>query len=201
MDASAAMVEFARSREEHPPPRGIRYEVCAADAVCADVVGVTGTCDTVTAVYLLPYASTWDGLAGMCTAARRALHESTGRFVAVVLNPDFATDPHWYRPYGMSLTVTGSGVEGATGHLTAWVGQDVLELDFFTWSRAAHEQALREAGFTEVRWSRPGVSARGLHRFGEAFWRPYLQRPHALVVEARTSPPAGRAATNPRPAS
>ncbi|MFE0047706.1 class I SAM-dependent methyltransferase [Streptomyces albireticuli] len=183
-DASAVMVARARSYEERAG-QGIRYVQWDVAAQAPDAVGLAGAFSTVTAVYLLPYASSWEGLLGMCRAARLALRPGGGRFVTAVLNPDVATDPQWYGAYGMSISIADTGRDGSPGHLTAQVGPDVVEVDFSYWSREAHERALRAAGFATVRWSRPTVSEAGRRRFGDAYWRRYLDRPHTLILEAR----------------
>ncbi|MGW1440831.1 class I SAM-dependent methyltransferase [Streptomyces griseus] len=190
MDESAAMVEHSRRREER---EGLGVEYLAADAAdpaAGDLPGIAGSFDVVTAVYVLPYASSREALEGFCATARRALRATGGRFVAAVLNPEFSTDPQWYRGYGMLLSSQESPAEGTPGHLRAWVGSDVLDLDFFRWSAAAHEQALGAAGFDRFSWIRPSVSEEGRARYGEAFWANYLNCPHALIIDAHAGPGA-----------
>lgn len=143
MDESAPMVEHAQRREEHEG-LGVEYVAAnAADPTAGYLPGITGSFDVVTAVYVLPYASSPEALEGFCATARRALRATGGRFVAAVLNPEFSTDPEWYRGYGMLLSSQQSPAEGTPGHLRAWVGPEVLDLDFFRWSAAAHERAPR----------------------------------------------------------
>jgi SAM-dependent methyltransferase len=187
VDESGEMVAHARRREEREQ-LGVSYVAgSAVDALPA----LEGRFDVVTAVYVLPYAPTLDALEGMCATARRALRPGGGRFVAATLNPDFPDDPAWYRPYGMQLSTSGPRGEGSRGHLTAWVGREVVEVDFFIWSIKAHEQALRRAGFTQVTWICPEVSARGVERHGEEFWHDYLAHPHALILDATAESSAG----------
>ncbi|MEV7493593.1 MULTISPECIES: class I SAM-dependent methyltransferase [Streptomyces] len=189
MDESAAMVEHARRREER---EGLGVEYLAANAAgpAAGLPDITGSFDVVTAVYVLPYASSRQELEGFCVTARRALRDTGGRFVAAVLNPEFSTDPQWYRHYGMLLSAQPAPEEGTPGHLRAWVGPEVLDLDFFRWSATAHEQALKAAGFDRVSWIRPTVSGEGRARYGEAFWANYLDCPHALIIDAQVGPAA-----------
>ncbi|MFC4036285.1 class I SAM-dependent methyltransferase [Streptomyces polygonati] len=207
MDESAAMVEHAQRREEREG-LGVEYLAAnAADPAAGDLPGIAGAFDVVTAVYVLPYAPTQEALEGFCVTARHALRAGGGRFVAAVLNPEFRTDPQWYRGYGMLLSAQRSPAEGTPGHMRAWVGPHVLDLDFFRWSAAAHEQALEAAGFDRVSWIRPTVSEQGRERYGEAFWDNYLSCPHALIVDAQAGPradpatgaaPTGNAEPTPR---
>ncbi|SBV06175.1 Methylase involved in ubiquinone/menaquinone biosynthesis [Streptomyces sp. MnatMP-M77] len=188
MDESAAMVEHAQRREAR---EGLGVEYVAADAAdpaVGDLPHIAGSFDVVTAVYVLPYASSQEALQGFCATARRALRDTGGRFVAAVLNPEFSTDPQWYRGYGMLLSSQETPEEGTPGHLRAWVGSEVLDLDFFRWSAAAHEQALETAGFGRVSWIRPTVSEEGRARYGDAFWANYLDCPHALIIDAHVVP-------------
>ncbi|MFC8075609.1 class I SAM-dependent methyltransferase [Streptomyces sp. NPDC057307] len=196
VDESTAMVEYARRREEHEK-LGVEY--LAADVSdISDASGSTslastafaGQFDVVTAVYVLPYAPTQAALAAFCTTARRALCERGGRFVAAILNPAFAPDPQYYRPYGMRLSAPRPRREGAPGHMTAWIGEEVLDVDFFCWSAAAHEQALRAAGFDHISWIRPEVSEKGREEYGEDHWAAYLSCPHALIIQADAGPRA-----------
>lgn len=188
MDESIAMVEHARRREEREG-LGVEYVAAnAADPAAGDLPDIAGSFDVVTAVYVLPYASSREALEGFCTTARRALRATGGRFVAAVLNPGFSTDPQWYRGYGMLLSSQQSPAEGTPGHLRAWVGPEVLDLDFFRWSAEAHEQAFKAAGFDRVSWGRPTVSEEGRAKYGEAFWANYLDCPHALIIDAHAGP-------------
>ncbi|MDH6698882.1 class I SAM-dependent methyltransferase [Streptomyces griseoviridis] len=190
MDESAAMVEHARRREDREA-LGVEYLAAdVSDPAAGDLSDIAGSFDVVTAVYVLPYASSREALQGFCATARRALRATGGRFVAAVLNPEFSTDPQWYRSYGMLLSSQQSPAEGTPGHLRAWVGPEVLDLDFFRWSAAAHEEALKAAGFDRVSWIRPTVSEEGRTTYGEAFWAHYLDCPHALIIDAQAGPGA-----------
>ncbi|WP_411112546.1 class I SAM-dependent methyltransferase [Streptomyces sp. 029-5] len=196
LDESTAMVDYARRREER---EGLGAEYLAADASDPSVgalPGINGAFDVVTAVYVLPYAPTPAALESLCVTARRALRGRGGRFVAATLNPGFSTDPGWYRRYGMQLSARRPMREGGPGHLKAWVGQEVLDVDFFCWSAAAHEQALRAAGFDRISWIRPGVSEQGRTTYGDEFWADYLACPHALIIQAEAGPSAEPAASD-----
>ncbi|MEV8289698.1 class I SAM-dependent methyltransferase [Streptomyces niveus] len=198
IDESAAMVDYARRREEREHV-GVEYlAVNASDPAAGTVPGIDGAFDLVTAVYVLPYAPTFEALQGLCATARRALRPHGGRLVTAVLNPGFSTDPEWYRHYGMVLTADEPQREGGPGHLKAWVGQEVLDVDFFCWSADAHERALRAAGFDRVFWTRPEVSEEGRKELGDEFWANYLACPHALILQAEAGPSAEATAPDPQ---
>ncbi|WP_087924539.1 MULTISPECIES: class I SAM-dependent methyltransferase [Streptomyces] len=192
LDASLSMVESARGEEEGER-RGITYVHRDATRPLkdTDADGLTGAFDLVTSVYVLPYAMSEEELTAMCATARRSLSPAGGRFVAMTLNPDFATDPEWYRHYGMRLTTDRPGGEGATVRLTAWINGQTIDVQARRWSAGAHERALRAAGFDSVSWVRPEVSEAGRRSFGDDFWAKYLTCPHALIIDATAEPAPG----------
>ncbi|MFJ3903675.1 class I SAM-dependent methyltransferase [Streptomyces sp. NPDC090025] len=198
LDSSKPMVEYA-SRWEARVRSGITY-------LCGDAAGTSREAgpgplrgfDLVTAVYLLPDASCEEEFAAFCATARQALAPRGGRFVAVTLNPDFATCPQWYWDYGLTLHTDQPAEEGASVLLTTLMGNHVVQWTAHRWSVAAQERALRRAGFSTVDWSCPEVSAAGRERLDNGFWANYLTRPHSLIVEAVAEPGVGPFRTDPR---
>lgn len=78
VDESAAMVEHARRREER---EGLGVEYLAANAADPDagaLPGIAESFDVVTAVYVLPYASSREALHGFCMTARRRCARRAG---------------------------------------------------------------------------------------------------------------------------
>ncbi|UQA92327.1 class I SAM-dependent methyltransferase [Streptomyces halobius] len=70
MDTSQSMIEYARRKEEQER-HGITYVHHNATRSLDD--GLAGAFDLVTSVYVLPYATSENDLAGMCATARQAL--------------------------------------------------------------------------------------------------------------------------------
>ncbi|MBX9400303.1 class I SAM-dependent methyltransferase [Lysobacter sp. BMK333-48F3] len=185
LDVSEGMIDYARQREDRNP-LGIGYRWRDATRAPDTVVDDLGErFDLVTAIYVLPYAPTLDGLTSICRTAYHALSAPGDRFVAAVLNPEFSRDRGWYRHYGMELSAPPDLYEGAPVHLHAWFGGHVLDLDAFYWSRAAHERAFADAGFAGLRWHAPVLADSGRDLQPSEFWRNYLHCPHAMIVEAR----------------
>lgn len=142
---------------------------------------LTGAFDLAVSVYALSYAATPAALARLCAAARATLAPG-GRFVAATLNPDFATVPHYYRPYGFDLTVADPHLcDGDPVGLHARADGESFQVTAYYWSREAHERALTEAGFTEVAWQSPRTAADG----SASLFARYLAAPHVLAVSAR----------------
>ncbi|MFD7668666.1 class I SAM-dependent methyltransferase [Streptomyces sp. NPDC059788] len=176
VDRSPGMIAHARHREE-VEPLGVRYRVHDAQATEA----LAGAFDLAVAVYALSYAATPAALARLCAAARATLAPG-GCFVAATLNPDFATVPHYYRPYGFDLTVAGPHPrDGDPVGLHGRAAEENFQVTAYYWSREAHERALAEAGFTDIAWQPPRTAASG----SASLFARYLAAPHVLAVSAR----------------
>ncbi|MEV6581219.1 class I SAM-dependent methyltransferase [Streptomyces sp. NPDC051582] len=183
VDESQAMIACAR-RQLVP-----RVTYVVGDAR-SPIPALAGGFDVVTAMYVLPYMPTRQALLDICETARHALRPEGGRFLVMTLNPHFSTQPNWYRRYGMTLLARDPQREGSPGHLSARVDDHVIDVDFFCWSADAHEQALRQAGFSAISWHHPDVSDEGLAAYGAKYWHPYLATPHALIIDAIAGPRA-----------
>ncbi|MEU2787896.1 class I SAM-dependent methyltransferase [Streptomyces sp. NPDC007100] len=176
VDRSPGMIAHARHREE-VEPLGVRYLVQDADTAAA----LSGAFDLAVAVYALSYAATPKALTRLCAAARDTLAPG-GRFVAATLNPDFATVPHYYRPYGFDLTVADPHLrDGDPVGVHSRAGEENFQVTAYYWSREAYERALVEAGFTDVSWQPPRTATDG----SASLFARYLAAPHALALSAR----------------
>ncbi|MFE9581307.1 class I SAM-dependent methyltransferase [Nocardia sp. NPDC006044] len=180
LDPSEGMLAVAEQLERTETD-GIAYVLGdLADA------GRLGPVDIVTAVYVLPYATSLEHLEAMCRGAAAALRPG-GRFVTFAVNPEFARDPDWYAPYGFALHCAHTGQEGEPVTLVSELFDPPLEVGLRRWSRQAHENALRSAAFDDITWTRPTPSAAGLAEMGPEFWAPYTEVPHALILTGRRS--------------
>jgi toxoflavin synthase len=177
LDPSEGMLAVARQDAEIAG-----LDVTFVQAGLAEA-GLLGPVDLVTAVYVLPYATSSAELAAMCRGAAEALRPG-GRFVAFALNPDFASDPEYYRPYGFTLDAKFERGEGQPVILASHLFDPPAQVVAHRWSRQAHDDALREAGFRSITWSAPHATEAGIAEHGAAFWADYLSCPHALIVSA-----------------
>jgi SAM-dependent methyltransferase len=178
VDISPEMIRVGRSIEE-AQPLGIEYHV--ADA--ANLAGL-GTFDRVVAVYLLSYATSRPHLDAICRSIAGALVPG-GRFVTYTMHPALDLTPGYYTRYAADVQAPAELVDGRPYSFTLTInGHTTPPIELRYWTRATLEDALRQAGFTSVREGTPGVSGRGLARFGRDYWQPYLDRPHALCLEA-----------------
>ncbi|GAA1394700.1 hypothetical protein GCM10009639_29130 [Kitasatospora putterlickiae] len=172
-DISEGMLGLAR-RAERAEPLGVEYTE-RADGID------DGAFDAAVAVYVLPYAEDYAELVTLCALAARALRPG-GRFVTLPVNPDFDGERTSYERYGLRLVEAEPRRDASRVTLELCFGRYDERITARYWSRATLERALREAGFASVRWPAFQVSAEGLARHGEDFWRPYLTRPHAALI-------------------
>src|SRR5262249_19070000 len=117
--------------------------------------------DLAVAAYLLNYARDRRELAAMCNGIARCLKPG-GRFVTVNSNPglDFWTAPS-YRKYGFETAPVGAFREGAPITWTFHLEDGPFDIENYFLDVAAHEEALRAAGFREIHWHKAQLSADG----------------------------------------
>lgn len=172
-DVSPGMLEHARGAERDRP-LGISY----VQAPLADEFA--GLFDLVLSVYVMPYATDRGALDALCAQAFTALKPG-GRLIALPANPDLSTRPGYYSPYGFGLTFQDPLADAS--RIVLHMGSEEIAARF--WTRHTLDRALSDAGFDAVRSVPHRVSPAGEQALGAAFWRPYLDRPHAVILEAR----------------
>ncbi|CAM3210102.1 class I SAM-dependent methyltransferase [Corallococcus sp. ZKHCc1 1396] len=175
VDVSEEMIGGAR-RQEEAQSLGIEY-------VVADVADMAplGVFDCVTAVYLLHYASSPEHLLRMCRNIHSHLKPG-GRFVTYTFNPGFSAKGPNSTRYGITMLDFPESPREGQGISAELHTRTPFTIHFSYWSQATYEQALREAGFQRLTWMRPECSAEGLSRYGQEFWRDYLDNPHAVAL-------------------
>ncbi|MFJ9553926.1 class I SAM-dependent methyltransferase [Nocardiopsis sp. NPDC101807] len=171
-DVSPGMLEHARVAERHHP-LGVDY----VEAPLPDAF--TGLFDLVLSVYVMPYAADRAELDALCAQAYAALKPG-GRLVALPANPGLSTSPGYYSPYGFSLTFEAPLADAS--RIVLHMGSETISARF--WTRHTLDTALAGAGFGSVRAVPHRVSPEGEEALGADFWRPYLEQPHALILEA-----------------
>ncbi|MFC9652021.1 class I SAM-dependent methyltransferase [Streptomyces sp. NPDC056937] len=173
LDESGGMIDHARAQES-AEPLGIRY--LDGDLPAA----LEGGFDLVIGVYVLPYATTYQELVGLCRTAAGALRPG-GRFVTLPIHPEAHHDPGHYERYGFRLRTGESPADGSPVELALSFAAHDIRVTARYWSVTTLEKALREAGFGPVRWQshRLAPSAAG----PPEFWAPYLSAPHAAILD------------------
>jgi SAM-dependent methyltransferase len=187
VDLSEDMVRVARQLEaqQHLGARYLVQDVATVE--------LEQRFDIVLAVYLLHYAHAREHLASMCRAIARHLAPG-GRFVTYQLNPDCAPEPDYYEPYGLRVRLPPHPQDGSPFTFTARVGENVWTPDIAAhwWSWETLEASLREAGLENIRRVPLSVSPAAVAEHGEEPWRPYLERPHCVLIEATRAAGPGR---------
>lgn len=177
VDLSEEMLRVARE-EEILRPLGAAYQV--QDAA---VMTLGEVFDDVLAVYLLHYAATRAQLDGMCRSIAHHLAPG-GRFITFAINPDVPSDPAYYGPFGVRMEITAEPADGQELQFALWLGDAwSAGITAYRWSWDTLQASLREAGLVDVRVV-PLSVAPGAGEREDAQWRPYVDRPHCILIEA-----------------
>ncbi len=175
VDISSPMIELALE-EEKRDPLGIFYRIGDVSTL-----GWAGDYDIVTAAYLLHYAQTKDQLAGMCRTIYANLR-SGGRFISLNLDPECPRQP--FKRYDCTIEAPEILTDGCVVKINAYLDdRKVCSFENYHWSKETYEQSLKNAGFSDLRWHRVGVSAQGIQHFGKTFWDAYLKQPGVCLIE------------------
>ena len=139
--------------------------------------------DLAIAAYFLNYAHDSAELNAMCSGIARCLKPG-GRFVTVNCNPacDFPAAPS-YRKYGFETSVTGPLRQGVPITWTFYLEDSRFDIENYFLSVETHEEALRAAGFRDVRWHQPMLSPEGDTAYGRDYWSALLDHPPLIFID------------------
>jgi toxoflavin synthase len=180
VDLSEKMIELARASEAEYR-LGIDYVVGDARHL-----GLAAEYDLAVAAWFLNYARDPAELDAMCSGIARCLKPG-GRFVTVNCNPacDFPSAPS-YRKYGFEVGVAGAFGEGAPITWTLHLEDGSFGVENYFLDVPTHEEALRAAGFRDIRWHRPLLSPEGERAYGRDYWSDLLDHPPMIFIECFT---------------
>ncbi len=177
VDISEGMIALARE-EEAREPIGVEYLTAAVEDL-----GVLGSFDVVSAVYLLHYAPTREHLAAMCRTIAANLRPG-GRLVT--MNSNFGPGvPVDTSRYGWTPTDPKPIEEGMAYRLTFLLGPDSFEIQNYYYAHATYEEIFREAGFVSVQWHLPAVSPAGVQQYGQDYWQDFVELAPIIGIECR----------------
>jgi SAM-dependent methyltransferase len=176
-DISAEMVAEAR-KQNASGGDGPHYDHLSYDVVdaCDETYALDPRVDLVTAMYLFHYASSKANLFKMCRFIGRNL-KAGGRFVTYTINPDFdfeKQNPDMEEMFGFRYTTI-----SPPKYALIIKG---FEAEIWQWSRAAHEEGLKEAGFKNIRWHPLELPLERQNLEPKVEW--YLQNPSLIVLSA-----------------
>jgi ubiquinone/menaquinone biosynthesis C-methylase UbiE len=177
VDLSQGMIELARQAESRHS-LGIEYRVGDAKEVA-----LAEPFDIALAAYLFNYAHDEDELLAMCRGAAGALKPG-GRLVAVNSNPafDFRRAPS-YRKYGFETSLPNGFAHGAPICWRFFLRDGQFDIENYYLDVASHEQAFRAAGFREIRWHPPRLSAESGTGVPADHWAEFVEFPPIAFVE------------------
>ncbi|MCR9234852.1 MAG: class I SAM-dependent methyltransferase [bacterium] len=177
VDLSQGMITLAQQQED-AHQQGIAYIVGDAREL-----PVQEEYDLAIAAYLLNYARTREELQSMCNGIARAL-KLGGRFVTVNSSPafHFPASPS-FRQFGFETKAVGDWQEGTPITWTFHLEDGPFDIENYYLSVATHENAFRQAGFSEVRWHPPQLSPEGLQDQTDDFWSPLLENSPIAFIE------------------
>jgi hypothetical protein len=95
---------------------------------------------------------------------------------------DFRNVPS-YRKYGFETSIVGKLREGLPITWTFFLEDGSFKIENYFLDTAIHEQALRSAGFREIRWHKPRLSPEGEATYGRDFWRSFLDHSPIIFIE------------------
>ena len=187
VDAQAPLVECARSASR--PAQRVEYHVL-------DVFDMPhlGWFDVVVAGCLLAHARTRPRLDALCRTVWSHLRPG-GRFVGVLPNPDYDRRRPPDTRYGLTYDWAHDLRDGDDFAVNLHHVDPPIVLTCSYWRSETYSQVMAAAGLCriEIRPWQPSTEA--LQRFGEQFWRPWLDNP--LSAALRCARPALPRATHP----
>ena len=183
VDLSEKMIRLARASEAQ---QLLRIDYIVGDGRDLEVAA---DYDLAVAAYFLNYAHDRSELSAMCSGIARCLKPG-GRFVTVNSNPacDFTAAPSYHK-YGFETAVVGAFREGAPITWTFHLEDGPFNIENYFLSVESHEEALRVAGFRDVRWHRPLLSPEGESAYGRDYWSALLDHPPVIFIECFLAKP------------
>ncbi len=179
VDLSPSMIELAR-RQEAAGPLGIRYHVQDVRAL-----DLGQQFDLVFAAFLFNHAHDFDEFLEMAQAVVRHLVPE-GRLVAVISRGDQPVSAYpKITKYGFSKSTPGELVEGAPIIITFHVDNGDFSIMNPCLYQSTMVRGLNAAGLRRQTWQPPLVSPEGLARFGEDYWKDFIEEPALIFLEAR----------------
>lgn len=177
VDISERMIELAQG-EEAARPLGIEYRVEDAREL-----GPQQDFDLAVSAWLLVYAHTREELARMCRGLARRLRPG-GRFVTLTTNPNlYFFSQRNYSKYGFTVQVLDRVYEGAPIEWTILLDDSSFNIENYYLPLEAYEKALVDAGFREVKFHSPTLSAEAERSDGRDYWADFLDYPPAILLD------------------
>ncbi|MFA5961355.1 MAG: class I SAM-dependent methyltransferase [Parcubacteria group bacterium] len=171
IDISEKEIITAREIDSYEP---IKYLIRNAIDDLSDL----GKFDLVTAILSVHYCTERAMLEKLFSNVKKVL-KSGGEFLAVVV--PFSD----YDGYGVRISSpTGREGEPSNVSLSDFGGSKFLDFDDIYWSEKTYQEVLEKIGFS-VEWLPCFVSNEGIRKYGENFWRKFLDDPIYKIFIAK----------------
>jgi SAM-dependent methyltransferase len=179
VDLSPTMIELAH-RQEAAQPLGICYHT-----LDVRTLDLGRQFDLVFAAFLFNHAHDFDEFLQMARAVVRHLAPE-GRLVAVISRGDQPVSAYpKITKYGFSKSTPGELVEGAPITITFHVDLGDFSIVNPCLYQSTMVRGLTTAGLRLQTWQPPLVSPEGADRFGEDYWKDFIEEPALIFLEAR----------------
>jgi len=175
IDISEDMIKLAKQREDEEQI-GIEYLVHDATKMPK-----LEEFDIATATLLLHYARTKEELQDICHSIAKNLKKE-GRLVALNNNPLIPVFDH--SKYGEVAKPKGELKEGVELIIELDDGETKFSFSNYYWKKETYEEALRLAGFIDIKWHNLIISKEGIEKFGSEYWQDYLDNQRLTILEA-----------------
>lgn len=182
VDLSPKLIEKARAIEAREP-LGIEYRVGDVRELELD-----RRFDVVTAIHLLHYLESEDEIASVLRGIHGLLGDR-GRFVTMIINPEFELDRHDRADSKEKYAYYFSAAEPGNGgilrfHPGGFEKEREITIELRRWERGFLDRVAADVGFASE-WHEPFISAAGLAEYGDAFFANYLANPQSKLLVLR----------------
>jgi len=173
IDKSKAMSNIAKEKEKKNP-LGIKYETY-------DVLNLPkiDEFDIITGTMLLHYSKTKEELLQMCKNIYKNLKKGGG-FIGLNSNPFFPL--HGNKKYGSEVKGKEPLKEGDEITIILHNKNKIFSFINYFWKKETYEQALKESGFTNIKWHELEISKEGIREKGKEFWKDYKKG--VIIIKA-----------------
>ena len=132
--------------------------------------------DVATAVFLLHYAESKEKLIKICKGIYNSIRAG-GKLIVINSDPENSLQSD--KKYEVTATAKLPLREGDIRKVTYFLsGKEICSFDTYFWSKKTYDDALKKAGFHNIKWHQIIVSEEGIKKFGKPFWKDLLDNPY-----------------------
>jgi ubiquinone/menaquinone biosynthesis C-methylase UbiE len=178
VDISKGMIQLGReSEEEHP--LGISYHI-------QDVLNLNlnKKFDLITASYLLNYAKNIEELTEFAKVISAHLKPG-GRFITINSNPDYQAPVSTLRKYGFTRENESRLEGGKINYRFYQEDGSHIEVVNFHLEKSTHAIALKQAGFTKIKWHPVELSPVFENEQDTDFWKDILDTQPVIGISCK----------------